>query len=371
MTGLSTKLISRAQIKALWAGLLRATGVLYMARKWVQKHGIIILTFHRVLSDEELQSTMSLPGMIVRRKTFGSFLRYAAENCEYVDLSRRPEWKSNNKLKLAITFDDGWCDNATTAYPVARAHQAPIVIFIVSGKMGMELPFWPERVAAILKQKYSAADALQWQKRLQKAIEELKQLPAAQREQRIIEMSSGLGLQESSAAVDRTMTWEQITELHSGGITFGSHTRTHEILTTLAAEQAQDEITVSREVIENKLPAPCTLFSYPNGNYSAEIRSMAEGAGYQYAFTNQIPGVWTRDCDPFLVPRVNVCETDMVDTKGNFSPLIFSYTVVWSAAKGLMTQMSAVHLGRVNCIWKSCSARIAAWFVIRPTAKSS
>ena len=61
-------------------------------------------------------------------------------------------------------------------------------------------------------------------------------------------------------------------------------------------------------------------------------------AGYRYAFLNQDPGVWTRECDPYRVPRVNVCEYHLVDTRGSFSPLIFDYAVVWNAAKGLMAK---------------------------------
>ena len=38
----------RVQGKTLWAGLLRASGLLYGARKWVQRNGAIVLTFHRV-----------------------------------------------------------------------------------------------------------------------------------------------------------------------------------------------------------------------------------------------------------------------------------------------------------------------------------
>ena len=65
------------------------------------------------------------------------------------------------------------------------------------------------------------------------------------------------GTLESSAAVDKTMTWEQIAELHAGGVTFGSHTSTHEILTTVPAAQAEREIVSSREAIQQKLGGSC------------------------------------------------------------------------------------------------------------------
>jgi peptidoglycan/xylan/chitin deacetylase (PgdA/CDA1 family) len=337
MTSPFTRSTLRAHGKQFWAGLLRATGVLHLARKWVQRHGAVVLTFHRVLTDSEVQQTASLPGMIVRSSTFAGFLKYASETSEFLDLSRDPEWKSSGKLKLAVTFDDGWSDNATAAYPAARRCQAPIAIFIVPEKTGTTLPFWPERTAAALDRPATAGserNALF----IERAIEALKELPATEREHRISQMASSPGMLQAVASVDRTMTWQQIEELHAGGVTFGSHTSTHEILTTIPAAQAEKEIVSSRALIHKKLKVPCSLFSYPNGDCSAQVRGLVAAAGYKFAFLNQDPGVWTRDCDPLLIPRVNVCEYHLVDAKGNFSPLIFDYAVVWSAAKGLLAR---------------------------------
>ena len=102
----------------------------------MQRHGAIVLTFHRVLSDSEVEQTASLPGMIVRSSTFAGFLKYAAQTSEFVDLSRDPEWRPSGKLKLAVTFDDGWYDNATAAYPCAREYQAPTPVGRTRRRLG-------------------------------------------------------------------------------------------------------------------------------------------------------------------------------------------------------------------------------------------
>ncbi len=64
--------------------------------------------------------------------------------------ARGPDWTKNRKLKVAITFDDGWCDNASEVFPLVRKHKAPITIFIVARRIGSVLPFWPEQTAAVL-----------------------------------------------------------------------------------------------------------------------------------------------------------------------------------------------------------------------------
>jgi len=328
----------RAHGKIFWAGLLRASGMLSLARKWVQKRGVIVLTFHRVLTDSQLQQTASLGGMIVRNRTFAAFLGYASQHCEFANLAQEPDWKPSGNLKLAVTFDDGWADNAESVYPIASQYHVPFVVFIVPERTGTALPFWPERTVAALD-RIPAVNGSRRAVSIGKAIEELKALSAMERETRITQMTGSGGALESSAAVDKTMTWDQIAELQARGVTFGSHTSTHEILTTIPAPQAEQEIVSSREAIQQKLGSSCELFSYPNGDYSGPVRELVAQAGYKFAFLNQEPGVWTHDCDPLLIPRVNVCEYHLVGAKGDFSPLIFDYAVVWSAARGLLSQM--------------------------------
>src|SRR5947209_5198793 len=89
----------RALGKSAWAGFLRGTGILPLAKRWVRRQGTVVLTFHRVLNDADLVVTASLTGMIVRSRTFDEFLSYAATNLEIVSAGDSPEWNSNDRLK--------------------------------------------------------------------------------------------------------------------------------------------------------------------------------------------------------------------------------------------------------------------------------
>lgn len=346
--GFFTKRAVRARSKAIWAGLLRISGLLSLAKAWVRRNGVIVLTFHRVLTEGELKETASLPGMVVKVETFDKFLEYASQRCEIVDLSKDPEWRRKSKLKIALTFDDGWSDNATSAYPIAQKHGAPMTIFIVPERTGQALPFWPELVAATLRRGMAGADPTHSPSYIEQVIEGLKELPGEERKRRVDRMMRAQAAPNSSASVDTTMTWEQIARLQAAGATVGSHTCTHEILTCVAASQAREEITASRGLIQRQLGADCSLFSYPNGNCSRPVRDLAATAGYKLAFLNQKPGVWTQHCDPYLAPRVNVCESHLVNARGSFSPLIFEYAVVWKAARGLFLERCADSLRRLR-----------------------
>lgn len=308
----------------------------------------MVLTFHRVLNDAELEGTASMIGMIVRNRTFDSFLAYAMKNLEVVNAVQEPEWKSNGRLKIAVTFDDGWCDNATEAFPIARKHKTPITIFIVARKIGSVLPFWPEQAAAVLGGVGLDTGTPGRQRDIEQIIERLKSLPSLERK-RLIGRITGADLGANCCKeVDRTMTWEQIETLKAGGVAFGSHTSTHEILTRIPLSQAEAEISLSRELIEQRLGGPCEVFAYPNGDSSPETRRLVAHAGYKRAFTNQSPGVWTSRTDAFAIPRVNICEYHLVDADGNFSPLIFDYAVVWTAAKCHLQKRLADSLQRLK-----------------------
>lgn len=335
---LFTRSAARARGKVFWAALLRVSGLLPLARRWVRRRGTVVLTFHRVLPDEQLNVTASLPGMVVREKTFDDFLKYAAQSCRFADVALAPDWKSNARLNLAVTFDDGWSDNASVAAPIARKYQVPLLIFLVPEKMGTTLPFWPERAATVLEQSHTVRGAAAGVGDIERTIENLKELSAEERNQRVGQLAAEHPAAKSVPNVDCTMTWEQARELDRQGVTLGSHTSTHEILTAIPLPQAEEEIFGSRDRIEQELEKACECFSYPNGDCSEEVRDLAELAGYRLAFLNGDSGVWTPDSDPYLIPRVNVCEYHLVDAKGNFSPLIFEYAVVWEAAKGLMRE---------------------------------
>ena len=356
-TSLLTRSESRARIKALWAGLLRVSGVLPLAKSWVRRSGVLVLTFHRVLTDEDLKQTASMLGMVVRDKTFADFLAYAAKKCEFADLSSDPDWRAASRLKLAVTFDDGWSDNASIAYHIARKHHAPMAIFIVTDKLGETLPFWPELAVSALDGMLASSEQGKNRAHIEQTIGELKRLPASERNQRIEQMVAEHPDTQSSSAVDQTMSWEQVTQLHRGGVTFGSHTCTHEILTTIPLAEAEEEIAASREHVEEKLGVPCRLFSYPNGDCCEDVRKLVQQAGYKFAFLNQTPGIWAENCDPYLIPRVNACEYHLVDAKGNFSPLTFEYAVIWSAAKGLLAQTITNRMMKIRRKMQSWMAR--------------
>lgn len=68
----------------------------------------------------------------------------------------------------------------------------------------------------------------------------------------------------------------------------GGHTLTHQYLTGVNYNIAEEEIVKGKSDIENKLGHSIVGFSYPGGKYNDSIIQIVKSAGYSYARTTEI-----------------------------------------------------------------------------------
>jgi peptidoglycan/xylan/chitin deacetylase (PgdA/CDA1 family) len=71
--------------------------------------------------------------------------------------------------------------------------------------------------------------------------------------------------------------------MSENGIEFGAHTVSHPRLTKIPLEKAREEIEESKREIEEKLGKQVKCFSYPYGDYNAEIIEIVKEAGFTCA----------------------------------------------------------------------------------------
>jgi len=309
----------------LWAAGLRATGVLHWAERRLRAdNAIVVLMLHRVLDDETFRKTCSLPGMLVRKKTFEGLAAYLEKRFETVPLTEARA-AGATKLRMAITFDDGWADNREVALPIAAKHGLPLTVFICPGAVDTTFPFWPEKVMALLRASGKGPSVSE----AERTIEALKRRRPAERD-RWLAVVEGTVNRVKVVSEDRVLSREEIGEMAAAGVRFGSHTQTHALLTGIAPEAAQHEIRASKQAVEQLLGGCCEAFSYPNGDWSPKIRRLVEEAGYRVACTTE-RGAWTTASDPLAIPRETVCEEHLVGPWGGFSPAVFGYTTYWRA----------------------------------------
>jgi peptidoglycan/xylan/chitin deacetylase (PgdA/CDA1 family) len=102
------------------------------------------------------------------------------------------------------------------------------------------------------------------------------------------------------------MSWAQAKEMQdSGVIEFGSHTLTHRNLTSIPLEDARRELDESKAKLEAKLGREMVGFAYPYGAgaFHADVRKAARDAGYRYDFAFRrglTPWPWKPEHGPIL-----------------------------------------------------------------------
>lgn len=320
----------RRVLRWLWANILGASGCLWWAKRQLRRSGAVVpLTFHRVLRDADSRRTHSLPGVVLLESTYRKLVRHVVRRFDPVDLRKSEPRTRSCRLRVALTFDDGWMDTYTVALPVAREWGVPFLVFVCPQLVDQEIPFWPERLVALIR----ATQPSTRTKEIETLIENLKLATPEQREAylaKLRETSQRQAGSIDSTSIDRTLSWAAIAEMHQEGIGFGSHTQTHQILTAIPLDVARQEVRTSKAAIESVLAEDCDTFAYPNGNCSPEIQNILAEAGFRLAVTTA-RGAWTTASDYLAIPRSNICEDNVTGRTGRFSATMFEYTTFWKA----------------------------------------
>jgi peptidoglycan/xylan/chitin deacetylase (PgdA/CDA1 family) len=149
---------------------------------------------------------------------------------------------------LAITFDDGYKDNYTYAFPILKKYNFPATIFIIINEVGR-----PE---------------------------------------------------------DDRLSWDEIKVMQGSGIiTFGSHTLSHAYLPEISSDQElKFEIFDSKRMLEEQLGREVSIFSYPGGRFNTKIKQFVRDAGYKVAVATN-PGKRFPNNDIFVLKRLRISST--------------------------------------------------------------
>jgi peptidoglycan/xylan/chitin deacetylase (PgdA/CDA1 family)/SAM-dependent methyltransferase len=101
------------------------------------------------------------------------------------------------------------------------------------------------------------------------------------------------------------MDWPAIRQLRDEGISFGSHSASHPLLTSLTAEEIRQEGLRSRILLERGLGVPVTAFVYPYGDFDAIVEQVIGTCGYRIGLTceDRLSRFQER---PLALPRIEV-----------------------------------------------------------------
>jgi peptidoglycan/xylan/chitin deacetylase (PgdA/CDA1 family) len=231
---------------------------------------------------------------------------------------------------VAVTFDDGFYGVVAHALPVLKDLGIPATIFVVTDYVrererfrlmhfdemeiafrltsasSLDLGFIGERAVSL----GSARARVDGMKRVKRR---LKLVPDAERQHFHQEVLKGLGVEPQEALTYaeskekyRTVTWEELRDAKNAGLSTGSHTCSHRVLSRLERSDLEHEVLHSLTLMRKELDDDFLPFAYPYGSLESigtETPALVRQAGFSCGLTTE-QGSNTPDVDHFLLRRV-------------------------------------------------------------------
>jgi len=295
--------------------LARSARALGSAAELVASQRLSVLIFHRVLA----QPDPIFPGEMHAAR-FEQLLAVLAEAFEVLPLSQAVQLQSLAQLPpraLAITFDDGYADNAEIALPLLQKQGLCATFFVATGFLDGGRMFNDSVIETLRRSKLQRIDlslfgdgvrplgsAAERCAAIEAVLKHVKYLSLAGREEELAVLHASAG--SPVLPTDLMMRSEQVRQLHQAGMEIGGHTVRHPILQVLGDEEAEQEISAGRQRLQDLIQAPVDVFAYPNGkpgqDYGRREVEIVKRLGFKAAVSTS-KGVVTPESDRFQLPR--------------------------------------------------------------------
>jgi peptidoglycan/xylan/chitin deacetylase (PgdA/CDA1 family) len=232
-------------------------------RMSANRPSIPILMYHAITDEDETRlhpyyQTATSPSVFTKHMHYLREMGYSTINVsDAVNLLQKGE---STKKYAVVTFDDGYSDFYTQAFPALNHHGFTATVFLPTGYIG--------KTPVQFKGK-------------------------------------------------NCLTWSEIRELHKYGISFGSHTVTHPQLSTLDVHGVEAEIVNSKRAIEDNLGESVDSFAYPfafpeeNGSFVRMLRNVLVKSGYCQGVSTRIGTARSQE-DRYFLRRLPMNSLDDV-----------------------------------------------------------
>jgi peptidoglycan/xylan/chitin deacetylase (PgdA/CDA1 family) len=279
----------------------------------------VVLLYHRVArlaSDPEQ--------LAVTPEHFRAQMLHLKENHRLVRFEE--DWSSLPGPAVAVTFDDGYADNAREALPILEEVGVPATFFVSTANVGNAGEFWwdelerrilsgtdfPESFALSeggSARSWASASAAGRQQLYHDLVALLTGADLARRTGILTQLRAWRAGSPEPGDANRALSLIELKRLAaSPWVSIGAHTVNHLQLSALPVEAQREEIGRSKRELESWLGREIATFSYPFGrrcHYNGESARLCREFGFRKAASN-FPGQAHRWSDPYQVPRLLV-----------------------------------------------------------------
>ncbi len=288
--------------------------------RFFHRQKITILLYHGVAPARET-GIYNYRGKFIDPLVFARQMEYLRRKYTILPLEEAISRMEDGTLPpytLVMTFDDGYQNNYTYAFPVLRAHSVPATVYITTDFVDKKKPLWVDRLEYAIGMAPQGKD-ISKEEKISTDIalrQKLKSYSTTKREEKLSELEEGAGILlkdfTGEAMVYAPLSWEECRMMRPWRIAFGAHTCSHPILSKIPLLEAREEIRESRKIVSDALGGVSPIFAYPNGqdgDFTKETRTILRELGFRGALTT-IPGVNSKKTDPFTLKRISMDKTE-------------------------------------------------------------
>lgn len=299
-SGSRSYVLSKRNRLAEWASTF---GVVRLLETLARRDSLLVINYHRVgnksteIFDELVYSATA--------EEFEEQVGYLDRQFGVATLDDAIAFALGEKTfrgpRILITFDDGYIDNYTIAFPILRKLGVQATFFLVSTYLHRPVVPWWDKIAYLVRNSSLKTLRLSYPQALETALPagrraqeirrvvDLYKLPETTDTERFIkELEQACGpvpeMPESRLFLNATEARQMV----AGGMAVGSHTATHPILSKLSEAEQLQELSSSKLALEQEIGVPIAALAYPVGSPSAfngSTFSALDKVGYKAAFS--------------------------------------------------------------------------------------
>lgn len=315
---LKSNLIGRRWIKKslLQSGALKLLGRL-------RPPTVLVLMYHSILDDPRKCADSIGMSNIHATALFREQMEIIARN--YVPVTAEDirlflaGQKALPRRAVAVTFDDGYVDNAEIAAPVLDRLGIPASFYLTVQPVDTGRPPWfcyLRHAFATTKKgswidpsgrTWELGDERQREAAYYAACEDVTKLVGGGQQEALQALEGELDTQSLIVKERLMMTWDQAKKLCRDGHVVGSHSLTHPNMAHIEEEDLNFELAESKTKMEVALGMPVVHFSYPAAalavSWTEHTVAATKQAGYGTAATTT-HGLVTQTDNPLSLRRI-------------------------------------------------------------------
>ena len=296
----------------------------------------IIVTYHYVL--DKNHPYPGLKGLSL--EGFTKQIDFLNKNYQIISLSDYAEYLHGEgdipDKSVCLTFDDGLLDHYINVCPVLKKRGLPATFFVMSNPV-KNLELTDVHKLHVLMMRFEAEQIFDW---LKKYVDDLAEymrvstifseeaeeryslaskegarlkylfnriLPIKLRGEILDNLMKQADINQKELVESFYLSEDHVKKMSDRGFTIGSHTVTHQRLSSLSYDEKVRELTESKEYLEEITGRPIYHFSYPFGkeqDFDKESIEILKELGYKSAMTT-INEVNEGKVDPYTIRRID------------------------------------------------------------------